>query len=54
MIHISLDASGSMGGDKWEAALKTATALARACSMIENLRCVIDVRGNAGGRSGIW
>jgi len=52
MIHISLDASGSMGGDKWEAALKTATALARACSMIENLRCVIDVRGNGGGRCG--
>lgn len=52
MIHISLDASGSMGGDKWEAALKTATALARACSMIENLRCVIDVRGNAGGGRG--
>ena len=52
MIHISLDASGSMGGSKWEAALKTATALARACSMIENLRCVIDVRGNGGGRCG--
>ena len=51
MIHISLDASGSMGGSKWEAALKTATALARACSMIENLRCVIDTRGNCGGRN---
>ena len=49
MIHISLDASGSMGGGKWAAALKTATALARACSMIENLRCVIDVRGQASG-----
>ena len=56
MIHISLDASGSMGGSKWEAALKTATALARACSMIENLRCVIDIRGNAGGgsRALVW
>jgi hypothetical protein len=52
MIHISLDASGSMGGKKWAAAIKTATALARACSMIENLRCVIDVRGQAGGGRG--
>ena len=52
MIHISLDASGSMGGGKWDAALKTATALARACSMIENLRCVIDVRGQANGGRG--
>ena len=51
MIHISLDASGSMGGGKWFAALKTATALARACSMIENLRCVIDVRGQASNAS---
>ena len=49
-LHMSLDASGSMGGSQWEAAIKTATAVARAASMIGSLRVVIDVRGSA--RSG--
>ena len=49
---MSLDASGSMGGDQWHAAIKTATAVARAASMIGSLRVVIDVRGSArSGRS---
>ena len=49
-LHISLDASGSMGGSQWAAAIKTATAVARAASMIGSLRVVIDVRGSARGR----
>ena len=46
LIHISLDASGSMGGDKWEAAMKTAVAIAQAASMVSSLDCVISVRGS--------
>ena len=48
-VHISLDASGSMHGSKWEKALKTAVAIARACSMVSSIRCVIDVRGQTNG-----
>ena len=47
-IHISLDASGSMSGAKWSSAMKTAVAIARAGSMIESLRVIIDIRGQAG------
>ena len=56
-LHLSLDASGSMGGPKWLAALKTATAIAKAASMIGSLRVIIDVRGAAGGqgnRALVW
>lgn len=48
-LHMSLDASGSMGGAQWAAAIKTAVAVARAASMIGSLRVVIDVRGSARG-----
>jgi hypothetical protein len=50
-MHISLDASGSMGGEPWAAAIKTAVAVARAASMIGSLRVVIDVRGSARSNS---
>lgn len=59
-LHMSLDASGSMGGAQWAAAIKTATAVARAASMIGSLRVVIDVRGsargsrNSGNRALVW
>lgn len=45
MIHISLDASGSMAGDEWRSAMKTAVAIAKAASMIQSLDCVISIRG---------
>jgi len=44
IIHISIDNSGSMGGQKLHNAVKTATAIAKACSMIENMDCVISYR----------
>lgn len=50
-LHMSLDASGSMGGDSWCAAIKTAVAIAKACSMCSNIHVRIDVRGTAGGRN---
>ena len=53
IIHITLDASGSMHGDKWHAAMKTAVAIAQAASMISSLDVVISVRGSVsvGARS---
>jgi hypothetical protein len=45
LIHISLDASGSMSGKKWKSAIKTATAIAKACSMVQSMHCIISLRG---------
>jgi len=45
LIHISLDASGSMSGKKWKSAIKTATAIAKACSMVQSMQCIISIRG---------
>lgn len=44
-IHISIDASGSMGGSKWENALSSAVAIAQAASMTEGIRVQISIRG---------
>ena len=49
LIHISIDASGSMSGSKWEAAMKTAVAVAKAASMVASLDCIISIRGSYGG-----
>ena len=51
LVHVSIDASGSMYGDKWSSAMKTAIAIAKAGSMIASLDVVISVRG-AIGRGG--
>lgn len=56
-LHISLDASGSMSGTPWNAAIKTAVAIAKACSMVGNIHVTIDARGSAGGpgqRAIVW
>lgn len=44
IIHITIDASGSMAGVRFQNSLKCAVAMAKACSMIENLDCVISFR----------
>ena len=51
LVHISIDASGSMGGNKWEAAMKTSVAIAKAASMVSSLDCIISVRGSYGSWS---
>ena len=51
LIHISIDASGSMCGDKWYKAVKTATAIAKACSMTQSIQCIISLRGEVNNRS---
>ncbi len=44
MVHISIDNSGSMNGKKMLKSVTTAVAIAKACSMIENMDCVISYR----------
>jgi hypothetical protein len=46
VIHISLDASGSMSGGLWSSAMKTAVAIAKAASMVQSMQCIISIRGN--------
>jgi hypothetical protein len=43
LIHISIDTSGSMGSNVYKVFM-TATAIAKACSMIQDIQCIIDVR----------
>ncbi len=47
LIHISIDNSGSMGGGRFDNAVTTAVAIAKACSMIENMDCVISFRAGS-------
>jgi len=57
-IHISIDASGSMGGlfrgNKFAAAVKSAVAIAQAASMTKGIRVQISLRGTTkvGGTDG--
>ena len=48
IIHISIDASGSMGGDKWNNTQVAAIAIAKAASMTQNLDVVISYRSTSG------
>ena len=43
-IHCSIDASGSMNGRSWDSALTTATAIAKACSMISGVTMTMSFR----------
>ena len=43
-LHISVDASGSMGGKKWISTQTAVATIAKACSMINNVDLVISYR----------
>jgi len=43
-IHISIDVSGSMSGDKFDQAMTSSVAVAKACSMIEGIDVKISLR----------
>ena len=43
-LHISVDASGSMGGKKWDNTQTAVVAIAKAASMISNINVVISYR----------
>ena len=44
-IHLSIDASGSMEGNKWTKALEVATSLAWASTKLSKLHVIISLRG---------
>ncbi len=50
-LHISIDASGSMSGTKWNKTITNVVALCKAVDMIHNLSIQVSFRGttNAGG-----
>jgi hypothetical protein len=51
-IHISVDASSSMGGNKWLTTMTAVTAICKAASMIDNVRVTVSFRSTFGaGRS---
>jgi len=56
VIHISVDASGSMGGEKWKNTMTAVVAICKAASMISGLDVVVSFRtthsdsGYNGGR----
>jgi hypothetical protein len=43
-LHISVDASGSMGGGKWNKAMTSAVAMIKACDMAGNIDVVVSIR----------
>jgi len=43
-LHISIDASGSMGGKKWENTMKSVVAMCKAIDMINNVDVVVSFR----------
>jgi len=53
-IHISIDASGSMSGNPWRSAMKTAIAIAKAATMTSSMEVVISIRGSVGPDPLMW
>lgn len=51
ILHISLDASGSMAGERWRQALTTAIAICKAGTMVNNLDVQLSVRSTIDGGS---
>ena len=49
-LHVSIDASGSMGGSKWEATLTNVVALCKAVDMIQNLSIQVSFRTTSGNK----
>ena len=43
-LHISVDASGSMSGKKWNQAMTSAVAMIKACDMVGNIDVVVSIR----------
>ncbi len=48
-IHISVDASGSMGGDKWKDSMISTIAICKAIDMIPNVDVVVSFRSTHDG-----
>jgi hypothetical protein len=50
-LHLSIDASSSMLGDKWRKTITAATAICKAASMINNLKVSVSIRATSRGNS---
>jgi len=48
ILHISVDASGSMMGDKWDNAMTSVVGICKAASMIQNVDVVVSFRTTQG------
>jgi hypothetical protein len=48
-IHLTIDASGSMGGERWNNSIKMAMALGKAVDMIEGLNIQVSMRETDNG-----
>ena len=44
ILHISVDASGSMNGEKWDNTMTSVVAICKAASMIQNVDVVVSIR----------
>ena len=51
-LHISVDASGSMGGSKWTRTMKSVVAMTKAIDMIEGVDVVVSFRSTQHSTSG--
>jgi nitric oxide reductase activation protein len=51
-LHISVDASGSMGGSKWTRTMKSVVAMTKAIDMIEGVDVVVSFRSTQNSNSG--
>ena len=51
-LHLSVDASGSMSGKKWNKAMTSAVAMIKACDMAGNIDVVMTIRTTHGGSYG--
>lgn len=49
-LHVSVDASGSMNGEKWKQTLTNVVALCKAVDMIQNLHIQVSFRGCSQGK----
>jgi uncharacterized protein with von Willebrand factor type A (vWA) domain len=45
-FHLSIDASGSMSGERFNSSIRLASAIAKAAEMVGNIRVVIDIRSS--------
>ena len=50
-LHLSIDASSSMVGDKWRKTITAVTAICKAASMINNLKVSVSIRATSRGNS---
>ena len=51
-LHLSVDASGSMSGNKWNKAMTSAVAMIKACDMAGNIDVVMSIRTTHSGTRG--